>query len=108
MYSEIVRQGTHTMGVERDCWQTGVNDQCELCELQDKKHALFLCSILNSWSSAMQSTLSQQALHIKKAGAAGHISNKNLEQGSFYQPCLALLKHGGKTVERWPTHKKKE
>eukprot|EP00983_Pelagomonas_calceolata_P011281 363076-Pelagomonas_calceolata.AAC.4 len=34
------------MGVERAYWQTGVNghcDKCDLQDLQDEKHALFLC-----------------------------------------------------------------
>eukprot|EP00983_Pelagomonas_calceolata_P034611 1084525-Pelagomonas_calceolata.AAC.1 len=36
---------THTMGVERACWQSGVNGHCDLRELQnlqDEKHALYL------------------------------------------------------------------
>eukprot|EP00983_Pelagomonas_calceolata_P037639 1136436-Pelagomonas_calceolata.AAC.2 len=41
------RLRTHTLGVERACWQSGVNGHCDSCglqDLQDEKHALFNCA----------------------------------------------------------------
>ena len=41
------RLRAHTMGVERACWQNserGLCDKCGLQDVQDEKHALFLCN----------------------------------------------------------------
>ena len=41
------RLRAHTMGVERACWQDGDSgfcDRCDLQDVQDEKHALFLCN----------------------------------------------------------------
>ena len=41
------RLRAHTMGVERACWQEserGLCDKCDLQDVQDEKHALFLCN----------------------------------------------------------------
>ena len=41
------RLRAHTMGVERACWQDGERgfcDKCDLQDVQDEKHALFLCN----------------------------------------------------------------
>ena len=38
------RLRAHTKGVERACCQDGEHGFCDRCDLQDVKHALFLCS----------------------------------------------------------------
>ena len=41
------RLRAHTLGVERACWQPENNGHCDLCDLndlQDEKHSLFLCN----------------------------------------------------------------
>jgi len=41
------RLRAHRLGVERACWQAGHSGQCERCnlqDLQDEKHILFLCN----------------------------------------------------------------
>jgi len=40
------RLRAHRLGVERACWQTGSSGHCDFCDrndLQDEKHAIFLC-----------------------------------------------------------------
>eukprot|EP00983_Pelagomonas_calceolata_P031472 987164-Pelagomonas_calceolata.AAC.4 len=71
------RLQTHTMGVEKACWQSGVIGHCDLCELQDlqdEKHALFLCNcasvcaLRNKYAHLFFETSSQTRVSLDPTG----------------------------------------